>query len=558
MTASSVKVSGAFALGGRTGRVAVKRVWGLGSAVVPAAFIAVFFAYPVATLLARGFGLDAGRLGEVLTGARFLRVIWFTTWQAALSTLLAAALAFPLTWAIANRRFAGRRLARVLVTVPFVLPTVVVAAAFISLMDRFGLDSGTVRLRHTVWAIVLAHAFFNVAVFVRSVGGFWSQLDRRPEEAARTLGASPLRTFIEVTLPRLHLSLVAALSVVYLFSFTSFAIILLLGGPRRSSIETEIYRYAVTRSDISTAAALSVVQMVAVVTLVVVNGRLQRRASQRQGLVHDRAEPLRTIRQRIALGSILTGTAAMLGLPLLVLVERSLSSGDGYSSANFRALAERVRLLPISAADALVNSLLFAVVAAGIALLIGGMASLAIVHGSRFASRLLDLGMLLPLGTSAVTLGFGVLISLDRGVLDLRGSWWIVPITQSLIAIPFVVRGVVPVLRSIDPAMREAAATLGASPGRVRREIDLPIGAKALATGVGFAFAISLGEFGATSFVGRRSDLLTVPLAIQRLLGTPGDVLQGQAMALSVILMAVTAVVVFVGDRLHPGAGGML
>ena len=170
-------------------------------AVVPAMFVAVFFVYPVATLLARGLGLDAGRLLEVITGSRFLKIIWFTTWQAALSTLLAGLFALPLTWALANRQFAGRRLARVLVTVPFVLPTVVVAGAFIALMDRFNLDEGAVRLRHTVWAILLAHAFFNVAVFARSVGGFWSQLDRRPEEAARTLGASPWRAFVEVTLP---------------------------------------------------------------------------------------------------------------------------------------------------------------------------------------------------------------------------------------------------------------------------------------------------------------------------------------------------------------------
>jgi len=536
----------------------MKTIRSVALAAVPAAFVAVFFGYPVATLLARGLGLDADRLIDVLTGSRFLKVIWFTTWQAALSTLLAGTLAIPLTWAIANRQFVGRRLARVLVTVPFVLPTVVVAGAFIGVMDRFSLDDGTIRLRHTVWAILLAHAFFNIAVFVRSVGGFWSQLDRRPEEAARTLGASPLQAFREVTLPRLRPSLIAAVSVVFLFTFTSFAIILLLGGPRRSSIETEIFRYAVTRSDISTAAALSIVQMVAVVALVVLNGWLQRRAAGRQGLVADRGVPAQTTRQRVRLSTALTGTFVVLGLPLAVLVERSFASGDGYSLANYRALGERARLLPISAADALVNSLAFAIVAAGIALIIGGMASLAIVHGTRWVSRVLDLGMLLPLGTSAVTLGFGVLISLDRGVLDLRSSWWIVPITQSLIAIPFVVRGVVPVLRAIDPAWREAAATLGASPSRVRREIDLRIGARALATGVGFAFAISLGEFGATSFVGRRSDLLTVPLAIQRLLSTPGDLLRGQAMALSVILMLVTAAVVFIGDRLHPKGGGLL
>jgi len=530
---------------------------GTAIAAVPAAFVGLFFVYPVATLLGRGLGQDIGRLTEVVTSSRFLGIIWFTTWQAAVSTVLAAVIGAPLTWAVANRQFAGRRLAKVLVTVPFVLPTVVVAGAFIALMDRFGLDEGRIRLRHTVWAILLAHAFFNVAVYVRSVGGFWSQLDRRPEEAARTLGASPWRAFVEITLPRLRPSIAAALSVVYLFSFTSFAVILLLGGPRRSTIETEIYRYAVTRSDISTAAALSIVQMLAVVTLVMLNARLQRRAG-RQGLVADRGQPAVGIRQRLALGASLAGTAVVLGIPLVVLVERSLASGGGYSLANYRSLGERVRLLPVSAVDALGNSLAFAVVAAGIALIIGGMASLAIVHGGSFASRVLDLGMLLPLGTSAVTLGFGVLISLDRGVLDLRGSWWIVPITQSLIAIPFVVRALVPVLRAIDPSMREAAATLGAAPARVRREIDVRIGGRALATGVGFAFAISLGEFGATSFVGRRSDLLTVPLAIQRLLGTPGDQLRGQAMALSVILMVVTAVVVLIGDRLHPDSGGVL
>jgi len=231
-------------------------------------------------------------------------------------------------------------------------------------------------------------------------------------------------------------------------------------------------------------------------------------------------------------------SAVLLGLPLLVLVERSFASGGGYSLRHYRALTDKVRLLPVTAFEAVLNSLAFAVVAAGIALIIGGLAALAIVHGGRVFSRLLDLGMLLPLGTSAVTLGFGVLISLDRGVLDLRGSWWIVPITQSLIAIPFVVRGVVPVLRAIDPSMREAAATLGADPRRVRQEIDVRIGARALATGVGFAFAISLGEFGATSFVGRRLDLMTVPIAIQRLLATPGDTLRG--------------------DRLHPDSGGML
>ncbi len=525
---------------------------------MPAVFVAVLFIYPVVTLLARGLTVDAGRLGEVITTGRFQRVMWFTTWQALASTALTAVVAMPMTWAVANRRFGGRGLVRVLVTIPFVLPTVVVAGAFTALVDRFGLDSGAFRLRHTVWIVLLAHVFFNVAVVVRTVGGHWSQLPRAPEEAARVLGAGQWQAFRHATLPRLAPAILSALSIVFLFTFTSFAVVLILGGPRRATIETEIYRWAVTRGDIATAAALSVVQIAAVVALVLANIALTRRLASGTGTLDDRAVACTTGRARAAVATAIGVPGVLLALPVLVLVERSFRSGGNWSVANYSGLRERVRVLPLSAVDAVINSLLFGVVAAAIAMIVGGLGSIVVVHGRRSLSRVLDVALLLPLGTSAVTLGFGILISLDRGILDLRSSWWIVPLTQALIGVPFVVRAVVPVLRAIDPATREAAATLGASPMRVRREIDLRVGGRALVTGTGFAFAISLGEFGATSFVGRDPDHLTVPLAIARLLGTPGELLRGQAMALAVILMVVTAIVVLAGERLQPGAGSVL
>jgi len=164
-------------------------------------------------------------------------------------------------------------------------------------------------------------------------------------------------------------------------------------------------------------------------------------------------------------------------------------------------------------------------------------------------SRILDLGLILPLGTSAVTLGLAMLISLDEPPLNLRASWWIVPIAQALIGIPFVIRAVVPVLRSVDDRLLEGAAVLGADPRRVRWEIDMPLATQALAVGAGFAFAISLGEFGATLMLGRNPDLLTMPLAIERLLGQPGELLRGQAMALAVVLMTMTTVVMLIADR---------
>jgi len=511
--------------------------------VVPAAFLGVFFLYPVGTILVRGLGADGlDRLLGLPGRASFRGVAWFTVWQATVSTLLTVVVALPGAHLLARRRFRGRALFRAATTVPFVLPTVVVGGAFLALFDRFGLVDGPFRATRTVWAILAAHVFFNVAVVLRTVGGFWEGLDHRPEEQARVLGATPWQAFRWVTLPRLWPSIAAASSIVFLFCFTSFGVILILGGPTRATLETEVWRHAVFRGDLASATALAVVQLAAVLAMVVVANRLQRRRAVGQRPVHRKVPRAGA---RLLAGNLgLLG--AVLGLPVAVLVERSLAIDGGWSLRNYAALSDRVNLLPVSAIGALQNSLLFAVVATGLAVVVGGLASLVVVHGRRAASRAFDLGMMLPLGASAVTLGFGMLIALDEPPLDLRSSRWLVPVAHALVGVPFVMRTVVPTLRGIDSRLREAAATLGASPARVRREVDLPIAARALAVGAGFSFAVSLGEFGATSFLPRNPDRLTAPLALFRLLGTPGETLRGQAMALAVVLMVLTAASVLV------------
>ena len=161
---------------------------------------------------------------------------------------------------------------------------------------------------------------------------------------------------------------------------------------------------------------------------------------------------------------------------------------------------------------------------------------------------------MLPLGTSAVTVGFGFIVALDWPI-DLRASVWLVPIAHALIAVPFVVRSTVPTLRAIDPHTREAASVLGASPWKVWRRIDLPIVSRATLVGAGFAMVVSLGEFGATSFVAR-PNTPTIPVMIFRLLGRPGETSFGMALALSVVLAVLTAGVVLWLDRARVGEIG--
>ncbi|WP_373431169.1 ABC transporter permease [Streptomyces turgidiscabies] len=532
---------------------------------VPVVFFALFFAYPVAAIVARGLHVDGvwrlGQVGEVLGDPGIRHVLWFTAWQALASTALTLLIALPGAYVFARFDFRGKQILRAVVTVPFVLPTVVVGTAFLALVGRGGLldELWGVRLDTTVWAILLAHVFFNYAVVVRTVGGLWAQLDPRQEEAARVLGASRFAAWRQVTLPALAPAVAAASLMVFLFTFTSFGVVQILGGPTFATLEVEIYRQTSEIFDLGTAAVLTLVQFVAVGAILAVHaGTVRRRES-----VLRLVAPETTVRrprgrgQWALLGGVLTSIAVLLVLPLAVLVQRSFATSGGPGLGYYRALTrDDSGIFLVAPIAAIGNSLQYAVAATGIAVVIGSLAAAALTR--RDAGRLVrgfDALLMLPLGVSAVTVGFGFLIALDEPPLDLRGSWILVPLAQALVGVPFVVRTMLPVLRAVDGRLREAAAVLGASPWRVWREVDLPIVRRALLVAAGFAFAVSLGEFGATVFIAR-PDNPTLPVAVARLLGRPGDLNYGQAMALSTILMVVCAVALLVLERLRTDRTG--
>ncbi|MCX5439949.1 MULTISPECIES: iron ABC transporter permease [unclassified Streptomyces] len=538
---------------------------------VPVAFFAVFFAYPVAAIVSRGLKAGGhwqfGRIADVLGQSDIRHVLWFTTWQAFASTVLTLLIALPGAYVFARFEFRGKQVLRAAVTVPFVLPTVVVGTAFLALVGRGGLLDGLwgVRLDTTVWAILLAHVFFNYAVVVRTVGGLWSQLDPRQEEAARMLGASRWAAWRKVTLPALGPAVAAAALMVFLFTFTSFGVVQILGGPTFSTLEVEIYRQTAQIFDLSTAAVLTIVQFAAVGIILAVHAWSVRRRESALRLV-DAAHTARRPRgagQWALLAGVVATVAVLILLPLGVLIQRSFEGSDGFGFAYYKALTSSdsgVFLVP--PIEAIGNSLTYALAATAIAVVIGGLAAAALTlphsrlrssGGTPMAGRLVrgfDALLMLPLGVSAVTVGFGFLITLDRPPLDLRGTWILVPLAQALVGVPFVVRTMLPVLRAVDGRLREAAAVLGASPLRAWREVDLPMVRRALLIAAGFAFAVSLGEFGATVFIAR-PDRPTLPVAVARLLGRAGDLNYGQAMALSTILMVVCAVSLLLLERIR-------
>ena len=144
--------------------------------------------------------------------------------------------------------------------------------------------------------------------------------------------------------------------------------------------------------------------------------------------------------------------------------------------------------------EAVQNSLVFALIATLICAPLGLMAALVIARGKGRLASGFDALLMLPLGTSAVIVGFGFLVALGNLPFDLRTSVILIPIAHAIVALPFLVRATVPVLRSVDDRLRDAARVLGASPTRVWREIDLPIVKRAVLIGAGFAFAVSPGR----------------------------------------------------------------
>lgn len=528
--------------------------------MVPLVFFAIFFAYPVATLLAVAFqdggAWDVSPLAEALSDSGMLGVIWFTVWQAAVSTVLTLIVALPGAWVLARYRFPGRGLIEALAVVAFVMPTVVVATAISTAMSDDGplgwlLPQGSDR---GLAAIFVAHVYLNVAIVLRMVGSFWRQLDRRQEQAAAALGAAPTRVLWSVTLPRLLPVILASASIVYLFTFTSFGVVLLLGEFGQATLEVEIQRQVLFLFDLPLGAALSVVQMGLVLILLLVQSRLTAKLTREQGIVLNQRLPRPTTTGgRLAVGSFVVLSLLFLAGPMLLVFDRALRNSTGHGLDNFVRLNESRRgsILFVAPIEAVFNSLIFAVAATFIAVFIGGLAALAIASRDHSAAESL---LLLPLGVSAVTLGFGILLAFDSAPLNFRGSAWLVPIAQALVAIPFVVRALLPALRAVRSGLRQAAAVLGASPVQVIRHVDLPLVSRALLVAVGFSFAISLGEFGATVFVAR-GDYPTIPIAIYRFLSQPGETNQGQAMALSSILIAITALVVVATDRFRSPGG---
>ncbi len=543
-------------------------------------FLGLFFFYPLARIL--WLGLNPVALKTLDLASLFLAFhsLLFTFYQAALSTLLTLVLGLPAAFLFARYVFRGKSLLRTLTAIPFMLPTVVVAAGFnallgprgwvnLGLMDLFHLQIAPISIVGTLGVILLAHVFYNATIVIRLVGNALSHLDPRLEQAARTLGAAPQQVLGRVTIPLLSPSILAASVLVFIFDFTSFGVILLLGGPGFSTLEVEIYRQTTQMFNLPLAGLLALIQLLCTLAFSILYSRIARSSAvtSTPRAAETNLREARTIRQKLFVGGMVLLLLALFLLPLVSLPLRSLTrleadlgqrgqvqygiTADYYSEL---FINRQDSLFYVPPFEAIGNSLGYAALTVAFSLALGFPVASSLTRPRRL-ERLLDPFLLLPLGASAVTLGLGFIVTFNRPPLLLVTSPLLVPLAHTLIALPFVIRSLQPALASVPDRLRQAAASLGASPRRVWFAVDWPIVARATLSAAVFAFTISLGEFGASSLV-VRPEYPTLPIAIARFLSQPGGMNYGQAMAMATVLMVVCGIGILLIERIRlPGAG---
>ncbi len=503
----------------------------------PLLFVGVLFYWPLTNILQTGF---TSEWIETFSEPSSLRAIWFTVWQALVSTLLCLVLGIPGAYLLYRKSFPGHKIIRALVTVPLVLPTIVVAIAFTSFRDL-----------PAIWLIILAHIFINYSITVRTLGGVWATMDVETEEAAAIAGAGRLRTLWSISLPQLKPALVSAGALTFLFCASSYGIVLVLGGGLVQSIETEISIAALQYLDLPKASALAIFQTLLTAMAFIVSDRITKGTVGIEQVDEGGNKP--RVDKRDWLAVVVTGAiiVGLIGWPIAQVIAKSFSFDGVLSMQNFENLSTRGErdLLNITVLDAAVNSLRNAAIATVISVALGTLVAYllsrpAVTKIAKLSNRTLDALFLLPMGVSSVVLGFGYLVTFGGGPLPLRSSWLVVPLVQALMALPLVIRLVYPALLSIGSEHREAAETEGASAGQIWWQIEAPMIRGVLTTATGYAAVVSIGEFGAASLLAYGNQA-TLPTILYSLISRPGAVNYGMAMAVCAILIALTLLLVF-------------
>ncbi len=509
--------------------------------------------YPVALVILSG--LSPNPLGIFLAAINSsASQILFTIGQAALSTALAVAIGLPGAVLITRLRFRGRTVARAAILVPFVLPPIVVVVGFLRMfgsggfLDVFimwilGTSESVLNLASGLVGIILAHAFYNIPLVILMVSASLERLSQEVEESAEILGASRIQKLYRITYPQVRASILASAILVFLFCFMSFPIVLALGGGSLMTIEVLIWK-AFRFFEYGEASALALLQIIVTLALAFSYVRFNKSEQENQG----KAGEIKRMRfTELQLWERALAVVYMVGLlilvvgPFVVLFQAAIYDpfAGAYTARGFENLFSSGIGGGLSP---LINTLSYSGLATLFAVLLG--LPLAYAHRSRSTGvkSVASAMTLLPLGVSAITVAYGLMIAISVPLGWNTNPWLIIVLAQVLIGLPFTVRAIEIALANLDTELLEQADSLGAS--RLQRFffVELPIIAPGVLVGAVFAFAMAIGEMSATLFIALPQNI-TLSVAIYEWLAIR-DFVEAGAAALLIGIMCFVAFLV--------------
>ncbi len=524
----------------------------------------LIFLLPLISTLSKAFIYD-GKITfspflDLIKTPYTLRILLFTINQAFFSTLLSLIIALPGAYLLVNYQVKGRKLILAICTIPFVLPAILVILGFVTfygnngflnvlLMKIFNLDNPPLKILYSYKAIIIAHAFYNFPIILVLVTTYWENLDYKLELSSYVFGASKLQTFISITLPRLILSIISSSLLVFLFCFTSFSIILVLGGgPKYTTMEVEIYRRARISMDLNSAASYALISIIFCLIILIIYNIFQRKTTTQENIYKSLYKKEKKPVTKIGLIlSILYSIFVILFVlsPIISIIIKSFLASNTRSDQSILTLKWYKQLFGLSSTTGIMKSSFISIInslkiALTVAILSTPMAlSLAIASKrDHFKSSILvELLAMLPLAVSSVIIGLGYYLISAR--LKSSGGLLLVILAHLVIVLPFNIRAITPEIRKLPPSLKNSAMTLGASEFRAFIDIEVPLLKSSLISGAIFAFAISMGEVNATLILSS-SSIVTIPVTMYRLIGSYNF---GGACALGTILIIVCAIV---------------
>ncbi|WP_187759752.1 ABC transporter permease [Thiospirochaeta perfilievii] len=495
--------------------------------LLPLLFLITIFYLPLLKVLIQGLNFEFFK--DIYNSFYYKKIISFTVYQGLLSALLSVLIGIPGAYLLTRYNFIGKRVFLSLSTLPFILPSILTVLGFVLLfgnsgylnnllMSLFELKSPPLKILYSIKAVLLAHIFYNTPLAIRIISSRWKKIPYEVIEASYSLGLGKIKTFFKVTIPYLTSSILTSFTLIFLYCFMSFGIILVLGGgPNLSTIEVEVYRFARISLNIPKAASLSIIE--SLFTLLILFLYLKSESREPKFIDGSNLVKKISIKTGLLFSTYIIPLTLILVAPLVAIVISSFLRKEGFTGGVYFSLhwyksifGSLTNSFNMTSIEAIKNSLLLGLSTLLMTIPMALLVTFNINKNFKLKS-IYTILFFLPMGISSIIIGLSYLN------LNLPGSFIFIVFAHTFISLPISIRSINNIYKTIDISLIEASESLGYRRFKTFLKVELPLIKGGIITAGVFSFSLSVGEMNASIMLAP-SGFVTLPLAIYQLIGS--------------------------------------